>query len=173
MQVKQNSQIILKTVVLSLAVVFAGSMLYCEHTGIKIGINATESMPKSVYFYKQYDNCALVEGDKVIFPLFVDVPKDYPFKKGSHFIKIVACTEGSYLSQKEVEGGLETYCDGRLIAVAKSKDGLGNELTQFRFNGAIPEDMYFMNTLHRASFDSRYYGLVHKKQITGMVVGEF
>jgi len=138
--------------------------------GYRLGINISESLPELFFVYKKVDaQPNLKRLDKVVFKLKVDVPKEYGFHNGSLFVKQVVGVEDDMVTQKDFGGYVSTFINGRCVANAYKRDRLGNVLTIFSFKGAIPKDYVFVNTTHPYSFDSRYFGLVKKSEILGIV----
>ncbi|NDJ27688.1 S26 family signal peptidase [Campylobacter sp. MIT 12-8780] len=130
-----------------------------------IGFIRTQSIDKQVMIYrKDFENRELK--DKLIYFL---LPKDTPyFTKFSNFAKYVRCKDGDMLSVK----GLEYFCNGKLIGVAKTKDKNGKEVKPFVFDGIIPQGKYFVMGTHERSYDSRYWGFVDKNLIQGVSIWE-
>jgi len=61
----------------------------------------------------------------------------------------------------------EYFINNNFVGKAKNKDRHGNILTHFKFNGLIPNDLYFVMTSEDHAFDSRYYGFIKKDQFLG------
>ena len=61
--------------------------------------------------------------------------------------------------------GLNYYCDGSYISTAKKTDMAGKPLSQFIFNGFIPNDKFFAIATHPYAYDSKYFGFVDISQI--------
>ena len=62
------------------------------------------------------------------------------------------------------------YCTGDFIGGALPQDRKGNTVQDFKWNGIIPKDSFFVMGTHTYSFDSRYWGFVTKKDVKGVVV---
>jgi len=86
------------------------------------------------------------------------------FRKGTKFIKVLACLPGDVLNVK----GRCFYCNGHFIGCAKQTDRQGNPAPLFKYNGRIPPDRYFVIGTNRDSYDSRYWGFVERKDIKGV-----
>lgn len=91
-----------------------------------------------------------VKGDYVTFPLEIDRFKD------RHLIltKKIGCMSGEKL---ESRGGAY-FCNGDYLGTALDKDGNGNPLSRFEFNGIIPNNKAFLIGDNPNSYDSRYWG---------------
>ena len=104
-----------------------------------------------------------LKGEILAFDFPLDT--DY-FKKGKSFAKYVKCEEGDLLENKSGK----FYCNGEFIGGALPKDSKGNPVQDFKWNGIIPKDSFFVMGTHTYSFDSRYWGFVTKKDVKGVVV---
>ncbi len=88
--------------------------------------------------------------------------EDYKtYTKGKLFLKKIGCNSGQYL---EVTNN-QVFCDGTIIATLLDKNKEGQILPKISFCGIIPNDKFFALGEHLYSYDSRYFGLVDKKQI--------
>ena len=129
----------------------------------------THSMPEGVYM--TYYPFSIKRNDNVVF---------VPNAKTEHFIvsrgwlpanvpllKKVVGVPGDYLCIKD-----ETvYINQVKVATIYQKDRQGNPLPIFNYCGKINQNKYFMQGVANPySFDSRYYGLVSKKQIISKAV---
>lgn len=83
------------------------------------------------------------------------------YHKDKLFIKKIGCDSGQQLQVKNNN----IFCNGKLIAVAIDKNKEGEKLSKLQFNGIIPIDKFFALGEHPLSYDSRYFGLVDKKDI--------
>lgn len=95
----------------------------------------------------------------VIFEYNKEEYKNYT--KGKLFLKKIGCNSGQYLEVKNNQ----VFCDGKIIATLLDKNKEGQELPKISFYGIIPNDKFFALGEHLYSYDSRYFGLVDKKQI--------
>ena len=82
-------------------------------------------------------------------------------KENDRFIKMVGCSPGDKLTT--FAGSFS--CEGVFLGTALTKDGKGNILPQFSFNGAVPPNKYFMIGQHPRSYDSRYFGFIDARDI--------
>ena len=85
-----------------------------------------------------------------------------PINRVMSEIKRIGCVAGEKLT---VDDHDDYYCNGEFIAHAKRKSLFKTDLTPFRFDGKVPEGMYFTVGDHRDSYDSRYYGFVAQTRI--------
>lgn len=157
------------TLAATLLVAFFG---YLEINGLKLGFNISESLPKRFYIFRPVKQGTYTPQryDKIVFRLAVDVPKEYGYKKGYRFAKVVAGIPGDAITQKISPNGIvSTFINGQCVARAYKVDGMNNVLPQFIFNGEIPKDCYFVLTQHPYSFDSRYFGFVGKSEIIAVI----
>jgi len=129
----------------------------------RIGLIDTPSIFKKVVIYKMdkiYPNFDIIKDRLYVFKLPYETPY---YKKGTLFIKYAKCVAGDRLEVK----GLNFYCNGKLIAVAKKTDSKGIPVTHFEYNGTIPDGYFFAYAPHPRSYDSRYWGLVPIKNVVG------
>lgn len=141
-----------------------GSMAIRElsrHFGL--GIIVTKSLDKSYFVYSKAWETKIAKGEIIYF----DFPFDTPYyKKDSKFGKIVMCEAGDTLKTD----GLDYYCNGQFLGTARTTDSKGNVVSNFKFDGIIPSDNYFVMGTHDRSFDSRYWGFVEKSRIRGIAI---
>ncbi len=85
--------------------------------------------------------------------------------EGAEFIKKLYCMPGDEIERK----GRWFFCNGKRIAYALEKTRKGQPLEPWLINNSftIPEGYYFVKGENVRSYDSRYYGLISKEQITG------
>lgn len=136
-----------------------------ERLPIKIVVAKDVSLPYNVFLYLPKKK-SFREGDYIE---FVEVFKEPRFARLGNpvfLIKKIACGEGDILETK----GLNFYCNGKKIAVAKTTTPKGEKIKIFKFSGKLPEGYYFVIGTHPYSFDSRYLGLIYKSQITAWVI---
>jgi len=97
------------------------------------------------------------KGDYVTFELMND-----KLKGGRAYLtKRIGCVAGDKLENRS--GAF--FCNGNFMAIALEKDGYGNPLSQFSFNGIIPDNKAFMIGDDPRSYDSRYWGLTSKDKV--------
>lgn len=146
-----------------LLLIFYISLTFLIKDNLWIAINTTRSLPDKFFIIKKSPNY-LNKGDIITFNF---IQKNNPYYKyKSKFVKINICTEGNYL--KVISD--KYYCDDRLFAVAMKNDSKKNPIKNFVFDGIIPVDNYFVIGSAFNSYDSRYWGLVNKENITGVVL---
>lgn len=87
----------------------------------------------------------------------------FPFKHAvlphgvEHLTKKVLCLPGDILQRVH----LEFFCNGRLIARAKTHTNAGAPLEAFNWSGGhVPAGVFFAGSPHPDGFDSRYVGLI-------------
>lgn len=66
--------------------------------------------------------------------------------------------------------GDKITCNNIVIAKVLNKAKNGDTLKGLSFSGKIPKDYYFIQGNHERSYDSRYFGLVYKKEISSKVI---
>jgi signal peptidase I len=76
-------------------------------------------------------------------------------------IKEVVCTPGDELKVN----GKDYYCRGAYIGTAKDTAMTGDKVDNFKFNGAVPEQSYFVVGHIKDSYDSKYYGFIKRDNI--------
>ena len=77
-------------------------------------------------------------------------------------IKRVGCRPGEWL---HVDAEHRFSCDGRPLGQALATDSQGRPLPRFTHNGPVPEGQLFLVGTHPRSYDSRYFGFVHAREI--------
>lgn len=84
-----------------------------------------------------------------------------PEARNVPFAKKIGCRPGDILETHQNR----FYCNGHYLAIAKPHSNSGKPLTQFIWNGTVPDNAYFMVGTHPDSFDSRYYGFIPSNHI--------
>ena len=122
-------------------------------------ISITPSDGYRVFWIK--NECNYEKGEFVMFKVAPDDPY-VPDPERFYLIKRIVCMPGEKIERK----GLAFYCNGFEIgkAVTKTRDGKPLKPWEPKVE-VIPEDMFFVAGSHPRSYDSKYFGLVHKKQI--------
>ena len=77
-------------------------------------------------------------------------------------IKRVGCRPGEWL---HVDAEHRFTCDGRPLGQALATDSQGQSLPRFTHNGPVPTGQLFLVGTHPRSYDSRYFGFVHAREI--------
>jgi len=106
------------------------------------------------------------------FIMFKVAPDDPYVPDPEHFslIKRIVCIPGEKIERK----GLVFYCNGVEIGKAVTETWDGRPLFPWKPEiKIVPEDMFFVAGSHPRSYDSRYFGLVHKKQIEKCLIPLF
>jgi signal peptidase I len=123
---------------------------------LQFAIPESESVTGSLFLIQDKNK----SNDYVIFKYNSIDYKSY--HKDKLFIKKVGCDSGQHLSVKDHK----VVCDKKIIATVFEKNGEGDILPSFYYDGIIPDNKFFALGEHVRSFDSRYFGLVEKIQIT-------
>ena len=106
---------------------------------------------------------ALKSGDYILF----DFSEDKHVREASEkfnttvLIKRVGCMPGENL----IVVNRKYFCDGQYLCTAKRYSLTGKPLTNFVYNGTIPENKIFVFGENKDSYDSRYFGFIAKKKI--------
>lgn len=124
-------------------------------TGVKVVIPESESVNGTLFLLQDKN----ITNDYVVFEYNKIDYKNY--HNGKLFIKKIGCDSGQNLLVQEYK----VVCDGRIIAAKFIKNKEGQVLPNYRYDGIIPNNEFFALGEHIQSFDSRYFGLVDKKQI--------
>jgi len=152
-----------KRIIISLIILYFISLPFLK--GYYIAINISPSLPDYFYFYKKKFTTKDLDYNKVIAFLFKHKNDRY-YKYNYQFIKKIACKEGDLLEVKNKQ----YFCNGVFLISALSKDSKGRKIDNFKFNGIIPENKYFVLGTHLKSYDSRYWGFVDRKDIIGVAI---
>ena len=120
-------------------------------------VTLTPSLKHHVYF-KSGGIEKLQKGDYVLFKLENDIYA----KPDDIILKEVVCLEGESL---EVTSDKRFFCNGVFLNKAKDYTRAGEKLNHFAYNGIIPEGSFFVIGHHKDSYDSRYFGFIHKEQM--------
>lgn len=98
------------------------------------------------------------KNDYVVFSL----KGDWLAKDNDKLLKRVSCAEGDAL--KTV--GKDYFCNGILLGTAKDISMKGEKLKNFVYDGVVGRGLLFVTGEHKDSYDSRYFGFIHKDQVT-------
>ena len=145
----------------TLVLVVVGGQAVLAFVGVSIGINPTESQPHRVFVVLH--GRSFGRDDLVAFRF--GGSRYYP--EGTIFVKVVKGLPGDRL---EIREDRTVWLDGVRLDSVRATDSQGRTVEPFRFEGVIQKDTYFLYSAAPNSYDSRYYGLVAKSQITGRVV---
>ena len=123
------------------------------------GVNITKSVPFRFYYHQAINHQPIINGDYIMFNL----PQNEMFDDDKLVIKQVVCRENEYL---KIDMN-KVYCNDKLIS---DKELIITDKTSalFNYNGLIPIHKFFVLGSNN-SYDSRYWGLLHKKDIKRLV----
>lgn len=82
-------------------------------------------------------------------------------KDNDKLLKRVGCADGDTLETD----GKEYFCNDVSIGKAKDFSLKGERLSNFVYNGVIGSGFLFVIGDHKDSYDSRYFGFIHKGQV--------
>ncbi len=146
----------------TLALVVLAALLAGAWLPERIIVSTSPSLEHRIFFLTK----AMKEiklGDYLVFR-----HKDTSFiKKGldeenDRIVKKVGCLPGNILTT-DAEG--KYFCGQKLLGIALQTDSKGRALPHFLFTGPVPENSYFMVGTNPRSFDSKYFGFIHAKDI--------
>jgi conjugal transfer pilin signal peptidase TrbI len=171
---KQLSQIKLtkKTCIVAACVLaaIAGTMLIAKNY---LCISWTPSLKYTFFYVKSPDSAkkydyVVFEANKKAIELMPEKSLEIFGAEGKKiiFIKQVSCKEGEYLAVQ----GKNYYCNNDYIGRAKDKSLAGDPVTNFVFNGIIPEGYIFVSGANINSLDSRYIGFIEKNSLKAVAV---
>lgn len=116
----------------------------------------TPSLSHRIYFMVMAKEVG--KNDYVVFSL----KGDRLAKDKDKLLKRVSCAEGDTI--KIV--GKEYLCNGLSLGTAKDLSLKGERLDNFVYEGVIGRGLLFVTGDHKDSYDSRYFGFIHKDQVT-------
>ncbi|MCR4314132.1 MAG: S26 family signal peptidase [Candidatus Uhrbacteria bacterium] len=119
-------------------------------------ITLTPSLSHRVYLMERTKEVG--KNDYVVFSLKGDIVA----KDNDKLLKKVSCAGGDTLKI----AGKEYFCNGVSLGTAKDFSLKGNRLDNFVYEGAIGRGLLFVTGDHKDSYDSRYFGFIHKDQVT-------
>lgn len=143
----------------------AGSIIPTRFT-----YTVTDSVKYHLFFVKRIQNVAEIKkNDFVMFNL--RIPEYiHPNCSPCTLIKQVGCIEGEIL--KII--GNKFYCaDGSetiYLGAAKSHSKKGIKVEQYKRPGKIPTKQLFLSAPNSDSYDSRYFGLVHRSKVEAIAI---
>lgn len=85
---------------------------------------------------------------------------------GKWLIKEITCGPDDVLNLVENN----VTCNGVIIAKVLDTARNGDKLKGLSFSGKIPKNYYFIQGHHERSYDSRYFGLIYKDDISSKVI---
>ena len=124
-------------------------------------------MPEKLFILEKKEN--VTEEIHLMQIVYALPPKNIYVPEGKMIIKFVACMEGQTISFD----GKNYFCDQNYLATVQEKDSKGRYITPSSFTGVIPKDKFWLLANHDKSFDSRYFGLVDRKDIKGIAKWKF
>jgi len=125
-----------------------------------ITVSVTPSLGERVFALNRWPDVQTLKiGDVVRFP-FTDAVTG---GQTVHFLKRVGCLPGQHLL---VDQNKDYYCDGKYLGRAKGHNLKGEPVSNFVYDGPVPQSMFFAVASHKDSYDSRYYGFVDLRRIT-------
>ncbi|CAG0942711.1 signal peptidase I [Candidatus Brocadiaceae bacterium] len=116
----------------------------------------TPSLSHRVYLMERTKEVG--KNDYVVFSL----KGDRLAKDKDKLLKRVSCTEGDVLKTT----GREYFCNGSSLGTAKDFSLKGERLKNFVYDGVMGRGLLFVTGDHKDSYDSRYFGFIHKDQVT-------
>jgi type IV secretory pathway protease TraF len=126
---------------------------YYKHLNFRIDITQQDSLPFKWWITQK----PFTTQEYVLFR----PPLDKYTKNANFYLKKIACKPTQKLETK----GNIYFCNGKQITIAQPYDMDGVPLYHLDFNFIIPKDMYFVIGTHKYSYDSKYFGLITKRQI--------
>lgn len=81
-------------------------------------------------------------------------------------VKEVRCVPGQHLRVTDKEA----WCGNEYLGPKKPFTLDGRPMPKWTYDGVIPPGKYFVMNRHKDSFDSRYYGLRDRQELTRLVV---
>jgi len=156
-----------------------GAVLVGAQAPKRLFIAKTPSV-KSRLLWLSGDPLNARHGDYVVFTLDRDrlqgikIPKklDTDPSKPLKVVKRLACDEGEVLKHSGA-GGRDFYCGEEFVGRAKQVSRTGVPLQPTDFEGTIPQGKAFMAGDDKDAYDSRYFGLVDKRDFLYRATGIF
>ena len=135
-----------------------GAALYLS--GVRLYVSVSGSLPWKVFVGARDAEISCGPDSVGLFRLNVRNPY---WEYGTLFAKRFVGCPGDVLSVR----GKDFRLNGKKTASATGKDSEDREVGVFRFDGVIPEGMYFVLGDGPRSYDSRYWGFVKKSWVVG------
>ncbi len=134
-----------------------------------ICFNFSNSFSQKIFIATKKFNIKNISLNEIV--IFKNRFTDTYVPKADLMVKRIVCKEGDKLTKR----GNSFFCNRRLIATALDKDSKNRDIKSFSFKGTqvIPHNKLFVTAEHPKSYDSRYYGLIDKKEIVGVVLWKF
>ena len=147
------------------------SVLLLQQAGIKVVYQNTKSMPVGYYFIYPMTSTHLNTGEVVLIKPKAEVlnfliHRKYIEKK-MPLLKVIKAGPGDYVCYKD-KGVMVNYSDFYPIY---HYDKQGKVLPKIDFCSTLKSGEYFVvGQSSQYSFDSRYFGIIQKKQIMGKAI---
>jgi len=161
-----------RTFIILFLIIFAGALIPSRFV-----VSTSASLEHRIFILNHTPDVSRIKkGSYVVFYL----DESDKFYGGKRLIKRVSCDEGSVLKVTEkmvfYREGKETkkelrkqyFCDGEYLGEALTHTSKGDKLSNFVYNGKIPEGYVFVTGTHPRSYDSRYWGLLKKTDIIAL-----
>lgn len=157
---KSNRKLVvmLAYIAITAVCVFSVSALF----GVKI--NTTESLPLGIYLEVAKEE--IHKGDIVN----LVVPDNEVTRAQFRTLSVFEDRPKYYLKIIYGVAGEQVYVDDETVLVGDRQLHMQKYVLSMLESGTIPEGYVFVGTPHQHSFDSRYYGLIDTKTITGVYV---
>lgn len=130
----------------------------------KVMVTTSDSLDHRIFLFNPFfDPSAIHKGDYVVFNLtsrFINNGKSIKATKR------VMCEAGDMLTVDRKA----YYCNGKFLGLAKEHSLKGEPVANFEYNGIVPDQKLFIIGTHKDSFDSRYFGLLDRKDIKAKAV---
>lgn len=130
--------------------------------GVKI--NTTDSLPLGLYIEVAREE--IHKGDIVN----LVVPDNEVTRTQFRTLSVLEDRPKYYLKMIYGVAGEQVYVDDETVLVGDLQLHMQEYVLSILESGTIPEGYVFVGTPHKYSFDSRYYGLIDTKTITGVYV---
>lgn len=147
----------------TIALVFLAALLTGLWLPTRIIVSTSDSLDYRIFFMTTHDREKIKDGDYLVFRQARSPFIRLGLGKNEHlFTKQVGCSPGEKLRRDETS---RFFCGHIPRGKALLQDSQGRELPQFRFDGPVPENNFFMVGTHPRSFDSKYFGFIHADEI--------
>jgi len=145
-------------------------LLICKFLSTKFIIQISTCMPKGIYIKKEIPS-KLACGQILLFKIPEHV-KDLVFQRGwflsnlNFFMtKPIAALEGDVILISKNR----LFINNKYFGQVKNNDKKGLPLPQISNHFKIPKNKIFVASMKDDSFDSRYFGLIDKKNVLAVV----
>ncbi|MEA2115267.1 MAG: S26 family signal peptidase [Thermodesulfobacteriota bacterium] len=146
-----------------MALVVLAALLVGAWLPSRIIVSTSPSLQHRFFFMTPVSTKNIKTGDYLVFK---HKETDFVHKglkeKNDHLIKEVGCSPSELLKN---EANRLISCNKKILGKSLERDSTGKPLPQFRFNGLVPRNNFFMIGSDPRSFDSRYFGFVHADNV--------